>query len=57
MSVRISESTLHIFNPATKENISSIPITTELELQTILNNARDAASHYNFSSFFYIFAI
>ena len=53
MSFRISESTLHIFNPATKENISSIPITSELELQTILNNAKEAASNYNYSDFFY----
>jgi len=53
MSVRISESTLHIFNPATKENISSIHITSESELQTILNNAKEAASNYNYSSFFY----
>ena len=51
MSVRISESTLQVFNPATREDISSIPMTTVLELQTILQNTKSAASYYNFSSF------
>ena len=53
MSVRISESTLNIFNPATGEDISSIPMTTIPELQSILLSARNAADRYNYSSFYY----
>ena len=53
MSVRISQSTLNVFNPATGEDISSIPMTTIPNLQTILKNAQDAADRYNFSTFYY----
>ena len=52
MSVRISESTLNVFNPATKEDISSIPMTSIPELQSILQSTKEAADRYNFSSFF-----
>ena len=53
MSVRISESTLNIFNPANGENISSIPMTTIPELQRILKIAVEAAERYNISSFYH----
>ncbi|SVD96821.1 uncharacterized protein METZ01_LOCUS449675, partial [marine metagenome] len=53
MSVRISESTLQIFNPATGEDISSISITPISELKTILQNAKNEADWYNFSSFYH----
>jgi len=53
MSVRISESTLQIFNPATGEDISSISMTPISELKTILQNATNEAEWYNFSSFFH----
>ena len=52
MSVRISESTLNVFNPATQEDISSIPMTSIPELQSILQSTKVAADRYNFSSFF-----
>jgi len=52
MSVRILESTLQVFNPATKEDISSISMTSSSELHAILQNAKKSADSYNFSSFF-----
>ncbi len=52
MSVRITESTLNVFNPSTGENISSIPMTDIPQLQSILQSAKDAADRYNFSSFY-----
>ena len=52
MSGRISESTLNVYNPVTGENISSISITTIPEIKCILQNAKDVASKYNFSSFY-----
>ena len=52
MSVRISESTLHLFNPSTGEDISSISMTTIPELQQILQSAKDSADGYYVSSFF-----
>ena len=54
MSVQISESNLNISNPVTGEYISSIPITTNQELQIILDKAVFAAKTYNYSSFFLI---
>ena len=51
MSVQISESNLNISNPVTGEYISSIPITTNQELQIILDKAVFAAKTYNYSSF------
>ena len=53
MSVRISKSILQVFNPATGEDISSIPMTSISEFQTILKKSKDAADWYNFSSFFH----
>ena len=52
MSVRISESILQVFNPATGEDISSIPMTTIKKLKSILQKANSAAEEYNFSSFY-----
>ena len=52
MSVRITESTLNVFNPATGEDISSIPMTDIPQLQSILQSVKDAADRYNFSSFY-----
>ena len=52
MSVRISESKLHVFNPATREDIASISKTSIPELQTILHKSKDVADWYNFSSFY-----
>ena len=53
MSVRISESTLHIFNPATGDDISTIPMTSISELNAIFKSIKQAAEKYNVSSFFY----
>ena len=52
MSVRITESTLNVFSPATGEDISSIPMTDIPQLQSILQSVKDAADRYNFSSFY-----
>ncbi len=52
MSVRITESTLNVFNPTTGEDISSIPMTDIPQLRSILQSAKDAADRYNFSSFY-----
>ena len=51
MSVRISDSNLNVFNPVTGKDISSIPMTTLTEMQTILDNAEIASKTYNFSTF------
>ncbi len=53
MSTQISESMLNVFNPATGEKISSIPITTIPELQSIMKIAVEAANRYNISSFYH----
>ena len=53
MSVRISNNTLEVFNPATGEDLSSVPITSLSDLDSILNTAREAAENYNYSSFYY----
>ena len=53
MSVRITESTLNVFNPATGEDISSIPMTSIPQLHSILKSAKDAADRYNFSNFYH----
>ena len=52
MSVRISNNTLEVFNPATGEDITSLPISPLSELDSILNTAQEAAESYNFSSFY-----
>ena len=49
--MKISDSNLNVTNPITGEYISSIPITTDQELQIILDKAVFAAKTYNFSSF------
>ena len=52
MSVRISNNTLEVFNPATGEDITSLPISPLSDLDSILNTAQEAAESYNFSSFY-----
>ena len=52
MSVRITNHSLEVFNPATGEDLSSVPITILPDLDSILNIAREAAENYNYSSFF-----
>ena len=52
MSVRISNNTLDVFDPATGEDLKSIPISTLSELDSILNIANITAENYNFSSFY-----
>ena len=53
MSVRISNNTLDVFNPATGEDLISLPITSLSELDSILNTANKTAESYNFSSFYH----
>ena len=52
MSVRISNNTLDVFNPATGEDLTSISISSLSELDSILNTANKTAESYNFSSFY-----
>ena len=52
MSVRISNNTLEVFNPATGEDLKSLPISTLSELDSIFNIANHTAENYNFSSFY-----
>ena len=52
MSVRISNNTLEVFNPATGEDITSIPMSSLSELDSIFNTAEKAAKSYNYSSFY-----
>ena len=53
MSVRISNNTLDVFNPATGEDLISLPISSLSELDSFLNTANKTAESYNFSSFYY----
>ena len=53
MSVRISNNTLDVFNPATGDDITSVPITSLSELDPILNFSNKTAERYNFSSFYH----
>ncbi len=53
MSVRISNNTLDVFNPATGEDLISFPISSLSELDSFLNTANKTAESYNFSSFYY----
>ena len=53
MSVRISNTTLDVFNPATGEDLLSLPISSLSELDSILNTANKTAESYNFSSFYH----
>ncbi len=50
MSVRIENQNLHVFNPATGEDIQSITITSLKEMDDILNIAKTKAEEFNFSS-------
>ena len=52
MSSRISHHTLEVFNPATGEDLSLVPITSNSDLDQKLDKARKAAESYNYSSFF-----
>ena len=52
MSVRISNNTMEVFNPATGEDITIISMTTLNELDSILQTAKKGAENYNYSSFF-----
>ena len=52
MSVRISNNTMEVFNPATGEDITNISMTTLQELDSILQTAKAGAENYNYSSFF-----
>ena len=53
MSVRISDNTLEVFNPATGEDLASLPILSLSDLDSILDTANKAAEKYNFSSFYH----
>ena len=52
MSVRISNDFLNVFNPVTKEDLSSIPLTSNDVLESKLQVAKNAAEKFNLSSFF-----
>jgi len=53
MSVRISNNILEVFNPATGEDLTQLPITSLQELDSILQIAKAGAEGYNYSSFFH----
>jgi len=53
MSVRISDNTLKVFNPATGEEITKLSMSSLSELDSILHTAKQAAERYNFSSFYH----
>ena len=57
MSVRISNSTLNVYNPSTGKDITSIPMTSIQDLQSILIKAKESAMLYNFSSFYHRHAL
>ena len=52
MSVRISNNTMEVFNPATGEDLTQISLTTLQDLETTLQIAKTASADYNYSSFF-----
>jgi len=52
MSVRISNNTLEVFNPATGEDLTQFSMTSVQELDSILQTAKAEAENYNYSSFF-----
>ena len=52
MSVRISNNTMEVFNPATGEDLTKIPMISLQELDTILKNSKTGTEKYNYSSFF-----
>ena len=51
MSVRITDFKLNVFNPSTGGDITSIPMTTKVELRQILLRAKEMANEYNHVSF------
>ena len=53
MSVRISNNTLEVFNPATGEDLTQFSMTSLQELDSILQTAKAGAKNYNYSSFFH----
>ena len=52
MSVRISNNTMEVFNPATGEDITQISMTNLQDLESILQKAKATAENYNYSRFF-----
>ena len=52
MSVRISNNTMEVFNPATGEDLTQISLTTLQDLESTLQIAKTASADYNYSSFF-----
>ena len=53
MSVRISNDTMEVFNPATGEDLTQISLTTLQDLESTLQIAKTASADYNYSSFFH----
>ena len=51
MSVRISNNTLEVFNPASGEGLENLAITSLDELASITAVSKNAAKSYNLSSF------
>ena len=52
MSVRISNNTMEVFNPATGDDLTQISMTTTHDLESILQKAKTVAEKYNYSSFY-----
>ena len=52
MSVRVEKNMLHIFNPATGEDIDSIESTSPDQINSILNTASLKSKEYNQASFY-----
>ncbi|MEE2858393.1 MAG: aldehyde dehydrogenase family protein [Candidatus Neomarinimicrobiota bacterium] len=51
MSVRISEFELNVYNPLTGDEITSIELTTNEELDEIFSKARKSSNYFNHSKF------
>ena len=52
MSVRISNNTMEVFNPATGDALTQISMTNLQDLESILQKAKAATENYNYSSFY-----
>ena len=52
MSVRISNNTMEVFNPATGEDLTQMSLTTLQDLESTLQIAKTASADYNYSSFY-----
>ncbi|NQU66641.1 MAG: aldehyde dehydrogenase family protein [Candidatus Marinimicrobia bacterium] len=50
MSSTIADQTINVFNPATRESLADIPITSTDELDGLLTHARQSAATWNASS-------